>query len=106
MAVWIYLTTLMKQDIHPTYHKDATVSCVCGNTFQIGSTKERIEVCSACHPFYTGKQKIVDTARRVDRFEKRSAQASTLGQARKGKKVKRAEAAVRKQTKATRAEQA
>jgi len=61
----------MKKDIHPPYFKKAIVECSCGNRFEIGSTKERIhvEICSACHPFYTGKQKLVDTAGRVDKFK-------------------------------------
>ncbi|MDO8600029.1 MAG: 50S ribosomal protein L31 [bacterium] len=65
----------MKTDIHPTYH-EATVKCACGNTFKVGSTKERIdiEICSKCHPFYTGKQKLVDTAGRVEKFKTRAAQ--------------------------------
>lgn len=59
----------MKQGIHPDY-KTATVSCACGNTFQTRSTKEtiRVEICSNCHPFFTGKQKIVDTEGRVEKF--------------------------------------
>ena len=64
----------MKADIHPTYH-DVQVSCSCGNTFVTRSTYQnselQVEVCSACHPFYTGQQKIVDTAGRVDKFNKR-----------------------------------
>lgn len=62
----------MKDKIHPTYYTDATVTCACGNTFTTGSTvKElRVEICSNCHPLYTGKQKFVDTARRVDRFKR------------------------------------
>lgn len=62
----------MKTDIHPTRH-DCTVTCGCGNTFQTGATvKElRVEICGACHPFYTGKQKFVDAAGRVDRFLKK-----------------------------------
>jgi large subunit ribosomal protein L31 len=61
----------MKKDIHPKYFEDAKVSCVCGNKFTTGSTKPeiKVELCSACHPFYTGKQKLVDTARRVERFQ-------------------------------------
>ena len=92
----------MKNSIHPAYHSAASVTCVCGNSFAIGSTKELIEteVCSACHPFYTGKQKIVDSAHRVDRFAKRTALAATLAPGRKGKKVKRGEAAARRKTKA------
>lgn len=62
----------MKQGIHPDY-KQATVKCACGETFTTGSVKEdiRVEICSKCHPFYTGKQKLVDTGGRVDRFKKR-----------------------------------
>jgi len=62
----------MKKGIHPKYGK-ATISCACGNSFETGSTKKnmKIEICSACHPFFTGKQKIVDTAGRVERFNKK-----------------------------------
>ena len=63
----------MKKDIHPQYH-EIKVTCSCGNSFQINSTLGddfSIEVCSACHPFYTGQQKIVDTAGRVDKFRQR-----------------------------------
>ena len=63
----------MKTDIHPKY-KDVTVACACGNTFQTRSTTCRdiqVEICSACHPFYTGKQKYVDTAGRVEKFQRK-----------------------------------
>jgi len=62
----------MKEGIHPVYNK-VTATCVCGNSVELGSTKEaiRVEICSNCHPFYTGQQKIVDTEGRVDRFVKR-----------------------------------
>jgi large subunit ribosomal protein L31 len=63
----------MKPDIHPEYH-EITVTCSCGNTFKTRSTAAKevhLEVCSACHPFYTGKQKIVDTAGRVDKFRRK-----------------------------------
>jgi len=62
----------MKPDIHPKY-VEATVTCGCGETFQTHATKERImvEVCSKCHPFYTGKQKLVDTAGRVEKFQRK-----------------------------------
>ncbi|MBP6879650.1 MAG: 50S ribosomal protein L31 [Candidatus Pacebacteria bacterium] len=65
----------MKADIHPTYYEKAKVSCSCGAGFTVGSTKEDIknEVCSNCHPFFTGKEKTLDTAGRVDRFKKRQA---------------------------------
>ncbi len=63
----------MKTDIHPTYYPHAQVVCSCGNTFTIGATKEQIkvEVCSACHPFFTGEQRIVDTEGRVERLRRR-----------------------------------
>ena len=62
----------MKPDIHPKY-VEATVVCGCGETFKTRSTKERIvvEVCSKCHPFYTGKQKLMDTAGRVEKFQRK-----------------------------------
>lgn len=63
----------MNKDIHPQYYPNAKITCSCGNSFVVGSTKEEIfvEICSACHPFYTGKQKLVDTAKRVDKYNKR-----------------------------------
>jgi len=63
----------MKKDIHPQYHKEAKIICACGNTLLTGSTKPemKVEVCSACHPFYTGKKRLVDSTGRVDRFKKR-----------------------------------
>ncbi len=62
----------MKAGIHPDY-KQTVIKCACGNVIETGSTKENIsiEICSACHPFYTGKQKLVDTGGRVDKFRKR-----------------------------------
>lgn len=65
--------TAMKPDIHPEY-SEITVTCSCGNSFKTRSTAQRdvsLEVCSACHPFYTGKQKIVDTGGRVDKFRQK-----------------------------------
>ena len=63
---------IMKKDIHPSYG-EAVVRCACGETFVTGSTKEelKVEICSKCHPFFTGKQKLVDSGGRVDRFKKR-----------------------------------
>ena len=63
----------MKPKIHPKYYEDAKVTCLCGNVFPIGAAKPeiRVEICSACHPFYTGQQRIVDTMGRVDRFKKK-----------------------------------
>lgn len=62
----------MKTGIHPEYHT-CTVTCACGETFVTGSTRKdiKVEICSKCHPFFTGKQKLVDTGGRVDRFNKR-----------------------------------
>ena len=62
----------MKENIHPKY-EDATITCACGNIINTKSTKGdiRVEICSKCHPFFTGKQKLVDTGGRVDRFKKR-----------------------------------
>ena len=62
----------MKKDIHPAYG-EATVRCACGETFKTGSVKDEltVEICSKCHPFYTGRQKLVDSGGRVDRFKKR-----------------------------------
>jgi large subunit ribosomal protein L31 len=63
----------MQEGLHPQYHTDTVVKCACGNTFITGSTKEelRVDVCSKCHPFYTGKQKNIDAGGRVDRFMKK-----------------------------------
>ena len=63
----------MKEKIHPTYYPEAKVSCACGNSWVTGATQEEIrtDVCSACHPFYTGEQRIVDTAGQVERFMRR-----------------------------------
>lgn len=68
----------MKKDIHPTYYPAATVTCACGNKFTVGSTKEKIEVeiCGACHPFFTGQEKVMDTAGRVEKFKARQSKAT------------------------------
>ncbi len=68
---------IMKKEIHPNYN-EISVTCACGNVFQTRSTGQdlSIEICSACHPFFTGKQKLVDTAGRVDRFNKRYARGT------------------------------
>ncbi len=64
----------MKSDIHPEFF-DTTITCACGNEFQVGATKKdiKVEICSKCHPFFTGKQKLVDTAGRIERFRKKYA---------------------------------
>lgn len=63
----------MKKDIHPQYYKEAKVKCACGNSFSLGSTKPelKVELCSACHPVYTGEHKLVDTAGQVEKFKAR-----------------------------------
>lgn len=68
---------MAKKDIHPQYYPAAKVSCACGNVFTIGSTRAEIsvEICSKCHPFYTGEEKLIDTAGRVERFKTRRAKA-------------------------------
>jgi large subunit ribosomal protein L31 len=69
----------MKKDIHPKWFSEAKVTCACGNTFTVGSTQEeiRVEVCSACHPFFTGQQKFVDSLGRVEKFQKKQEAAKT-----------------------------
>jgi len=63
----------MQKNIHPKYYNKCLVTCACGNTFTIGSTREsfNIEICSKCHPFYTGKEKIIDAVGQVQKFRKR-----------------------------------
>lgn len=70
----------MKAKIHPKYNKKAKITCACGNTFEVGSTQEkmRVEICSACHPLYTGEAKIIDTAGRIDKFKERIKKAKEL----------------------------
>ena len=76
----------MKEGIHPNYGP-STVQCACGNVIETRAVRPRInvEICSACHPFYTGKQKLVDTAGRIDRFQKKYAGKVTVGKKRKSK---------------------
>jgi large subunit ribosomal protein L31 len=70
----------MKPNIHPQFHTTTVVTCACGNSFSTGSTVEKLhtEVCSQCHPFYTGKQKLLDAAGSIDKFKKRSAAAVAI----------------------------
>lgn len=79
----------MKKDTHPQYFPDAVIECACGSKMKVGSTKEKInvEICSACHPFYTGTEKSLDSAGRVEKFRSRRAAATP-----KAAKVKKAEA--------------
>lgn len=79
----------MKANIHPTYFDNAQVVCACGNKFTTGSTQEliHVELCSKCHPFYTGEQRFVDTASRIQKFQKKQEVAKTYI----SKKVKKVE---------------
>ncbi|MBM3257367.1 MAG: 50S ribosomal protein L31 [Candidatus Liptonbacteria bacterium] len=69
----------MKTDIHPAYHAKAKVKCACGNSFTVGATKEEIhvEICAKCHPFFTGEEKLIDTAGRVEKFKTRRSKAAS-----------------------------
>lgn len=82
----------MKSNIHPQYYSDVQVACVCGNTFTTGSTKPQIkvEICAACHPFYTGTQKFVDTVGNVQKFQNRQ-KAAAIKQATVSVKKKKAD---------------
>ncbi len=88
----------MKKAIHPEFYDDAKITCACGTTYEIGSTEQKIDVelCAACHPFYTGEQKIIDTARRVEKYKARSALKTEKTT---GKKVKREKRATQKTAK-------
>lgn len=81
----------MKDGLHPTYTHSAKVTCACGATFTTGSTVEdiRVEICSNCHPFYTGTQKLIDTAGRVDRYKRIAERAKTAASTRKPKAPRR-----------------
>ncbi len=91
----------MKADIHPTYHEAVTATCACGATYAIGSTHDSIfvELCKACHPFYTGKQKILDTARRVEKFQSKATKKSTATLGHKAKLEKSAARAKKREEK-------
>ena len=88
----------MKEKIHPQYYPNAKITCACGNSFTVGSTVKEIpvEICSQCHPFYTGKQKLLDTARRVEKFQSRLSQKAEAAKERRGKKGKKIKAEIRK----------
>lgn len=103
VSLLAFAAFFMKQGIHPTYYPAAKVTCACGNTFTTGSTLEEIhvEICSNCHPFYTGKQKIIDTAGRVDRFKKRLEKTSTTSSG--SKRVRRAARTERRKAKGPKA---
>jgi len=77
----------MKKDIHPKYYPQAKVQCACGNSFTVGSTQPLVEteICSQCHPFYTGKEKAVDTVGQVQKFRERMAKKKEINKKKKGK---------------------
>jgi large subunit ribosomal protein L31 len=79
----------MKTDIHPKYFPTAKVKCACGNTYVVGSTKELIEVeiCNSCHPFFTGKENLVDSAGRVEKFKTRLSKKNTAPAVKKARKT-------------------
>ncbi len=79
----------MKKSLQPKVYKDCTVTCACGNTFTTISTEEKIavDICSQCHPFYTGKQKFVDTEGRIEKFEKKLKISQAKQEAAKSKKT-------------------
>ena len=78
----------MKADIHPTYYPNAVFTCACGATYSIGSTKEsvQVEICAKCHPFYTGAEKVLDSAGRVDKFNTRKAASAKVAEKAKSAK--------------------
>ena len=82
----------MKKDIHPKYHADAKIICACGNIIETGSTVQEmhVEICAACHPFYTGKKKMLDTTGRVDRFKKLAEKSASKKVVKKSKTEKKA----------------
>jgi large subunit ribosomal protein L31 len=81
---------IMKKNIHPQYHPKATVKCACGNEIKTGSTQKEmeIEICANCHPFFTGKEKIIDTAGRVEKFKARQAKAKKKSLKQKARNTK------------------
>lgn len=81
----------MKADIHPTWHEEATVTCACGHTFTVGAAKPeiRVDICSNCHPFFTGKMKFIDTQGRVEKFKKKQEEGAKKSAALAEKKKKK-----------------
>ena len=82
----------MKENLHPQYFTNAKVVCACGNTFTTGSTRPElhVEICSNCHPFYTGRQNLIDTAGTIDKFKKRATKATEIKSKRIAKKLAKA----------------
>jgi large subunit ribosomal protein L31 len=82
----------MKENLHPQYFTNAKVVCACGNSFITGSTKQElhVEICSNCHPFYTGKQNLLDIAGTIDKFKKRTSKSADIKSKRISKKLAKA----------------
>ena len=87
-SVLCYTLQAMKENLHPTYFPEAKVVCACGNTFTTGSTAKEIhvEICSNCHPFFTGKQNLLDVAGTIDKFKKRARKATGITKVKKASK--------------------
>jgi large subunit ribosomal protein L31 len=81
----------MKKNVHPVWYKEAVVSCACGNTFKVGATKPdiKVDICSKCHPFFTGEMKFVDTLGRVEKFQKKQQFAASQSKVLADKKKKK-----------------
>ncbi len=81
----------MKKEIHPKYNPKAKVTCACGNVFTVGSTvsEMHVEICSKCHPFFTGREQLIDTAGRIEKFKLRREKAGTKPKAQKKERVKK-----------------
>jgi len=88
----------MKKNTHPKYYENATIRCACGNTLKVGSTKENIEVevCASCHPFFTGKGRIIDVSGRVEKFKRRAAKKAETPSKKKEKRAAKSAAEPKK----------
>lgn len=93
------VTLIMQKELHPVYHDATPVTCACGAKYTVGSTLEKIsvEICAACHPFFTGQEKVMDTAGRVEKFKTRRAKATA--EPKKNKQTKKLEKKAKKESK-------
>lgn len=93
----------MKKDIHPTYYQEAKVTCACGNSLTVGATQEKIniEICSKCHPFYTGSQDLIDTAGRAEKFKTRQSKAKVTVRKKSQKRATKKAVRAKKKEKVT-----
>lgn len=83
----------MKKEIHPAWYPEAKIACACGHVYHVGATvpEMRVEICAHCHPFFTGQEKLIDTERRVEKFEKRRGEAQKAAQTRSQQEAKKKE---------------